>query len=65
MTELTEVILFSVVSLRYFLLKPFQPCVTFHEETSRLFYCAKQITDFCMKCNTVLKRLFSFWMLNL
>ena len=36
-------------------IKPFQPCVTFHIETSHLICTANQMTSFYMKCNTELK----------
>ena len=36
-------------------LNPFQPSVASHIETRHLFYRAKQMTGFYMKCNTGLK----------
>ena len=35
---------------------PFQPSIAFHMETSHLFCSTKQVTGFCMKTNTGLKR---------
>ena len=38
------------------LLNPFQPRVAFHIETSHSIFSANQITGFCRKCNTGVKR---------
>ena len=50
-------IFFSMYLLQRFeLLNPFQPSVAFYTDTSYLFYKAKQLTDYYMKCNTGLRQ---------